>query len=568
MTFKSLIDTGIAIEPDSRHEDLIAKLRLFDWEREIDRKIADYRAEGKNPNDLFDPSKSDYLGSPQALLPHIHSSLLQLIGRSGRMPIETAAPNEALVSPPTAATAPGVSSAPESTDLKHPEPAAPRPAALEDATPDKTPDPSPETDTPPGPTSAKEGAELERSEADAAREAAAERLRNALLKRTEGAGTDAIPTIALALLTAASGPMGVTAGAFMRMVNLLRLIQKFDPMEFQVQESATIQAMNGSTNTVRGLGTALERPLPNAKAGLPGGSNRSVLERSTVDKSVGKSSNRPTQIKRDNSPANLKGETATNPISGEAQAMKAESKEFNLFEPPNVKARPFNKDYPTKPLTDANKRLLTDIEGRPLDAEFIAGRSVAGAADKALSPAQIQAAAKRLGVKVRVDDPKWLPDGATGIHYYYTNKGKLNHLIQISRDLSLADQRMTKAHEVSHAIDKIAGNISKDLPPNEIQELRRVYGALRSGSEEFSFLTQPEHFNYLPHQVNEELFAEGLRAYLTKPNYLKTVAPKFAARIRAAINANPEFKKVIQFNSLIAAGLIGAAGHDKAEDGK
>ena len=51
--------------------------------------------------------------------------------------------------------------------------------------------------------------------------------------------------------------------------------------------------------------------------------------------------------------------------------------------------------------------------------------------------------------------------------------------------------------------------------------------------------------------------AEAIRAYLTDPNYIKTVAPKTAARIRAHFNVHPEISKSIQFNTL--AGPAAAA---------
>ena len=45
-----------------------------------------------------------------------------------------------------------------------------------------------------------------------------------------------------------------------------------------------------------------------------------------------------------------------------------------------------------------------------------------------------------------------------------------------------------------------------------------------------------------------ELMAEAIRAYLQSPNYLKTVAPNVAARIRAAVNTNHNLNQIIQFN--------------------
>jgi hypothetical protein len=47
--------------------------------------------------------------------------------------------------------------------------------------------------------------------------------------------------------------------------------------------------------------------------------------------------------------------------------------------------------------------------------------------------------------------------------------------------------------------------------------------------------------------------AEAIRAYMWDPNYLKTVAPKAAARIREFVNTNPQLSKFIQFNAVAGA---------------
>jgi len=51
---------------------------------------------------------------------------------------------------------------------------------------------------------------------------------------------------------------------------------------------------------------------------------------------------------------------------------------------------------------------------------------------------------------------------------------------------------------------------------------------------------------------------EAIRAYMANPNYLKSVAPRFAARIREYVNAHPELSKIIQFNALGGAVAIPA----------
>ncbi len=112
----------------------------------------------------------------------------------------------------------------------------------------------------------------------------------------------------------------------------------------------------------------------------------------------------------------------------------------------------------------------------------------------------------------------------------------------------------------------MSGNISETLTPEEIAELRSVYGNLRYRPKKEGPSPQPEHFGYPPELVNSELVAEGLRAYLTNPNYFKTMAPKAAAKIRAAVNENPWLQHAIQFNSLLAAGLIGAGARGQDRD--
>ncbi len=52
---------------------------------------------------------------------------------------------------------------------------------------------------------------------------------------------------------------------------------------------------------------------------------------------------------------------------------------------------------------------------------------------------------------------------------------------------------------------------------------------------------------------------EAARAYMADPNYLKTDAPKTAARIREYVSPNPLTNRHIQFNSLLAAAGVPAA---------
>jgi hypothetical protein len=93
-----------------------------------------------------------------------------------------------------------------------------------------------------------------------------------------------------------------------------------------------------------------------------------------------------------------------------------------------------------------------------------------------------------------------------------------------------------------------------------LEELKGVFNTLNNpartfrGGEAVDWIeaVTPKDFGYKGEQVAREYWAEAIRAYLSDPNYLKTVAPKVAAAIRAAVNANPRLNKIIQFNSALA----------------
>lgn len=105
-------------------------------------------------------------------------------------------------------------------------------------------------------------------------------------------------------------------------------------------------------------------------------------------------------------------------------------------------------------------------------------------------------------------------------------------------------------------------------------ELKNLYHVMNTGQDVPKYprqLVGPESFGYkTPADIDREYMAEAIRTYLTNPNYIKTVAPKTAARIRDAVNPNPRLNKIIQFNSAVpvagAAG-VGAAGLAAAPDG-
>jgi hypothetical protein len=67
---------------------------------------------------------------------------------------------------------------------------------------------------------------------------------------------------------------------------------------------------------------------------------------------------------------------------------------------------------------------------------------------------------------------------------------------------------------------------------------------------------QFDNRRYEGNGVLREYVAEAIRAYLVNPNYLKTVAPKTAAAIRAAVNGHPRLSRILQFNTVGSFGVL------------
>jgi hypothetical protein len=128
--------------------------------------------------------------------------------------------------------------------------------------------------------------------------------------------------------------------------------------------------------------------------------------------------------------------------------------------------------------------------------------------------------------------------------------------ITIDRTLSPEKTAMVHAHENGHAIDFIAGQIpTKGLTREEFQPLyntmnnaNRARGGLEAAP--WGKPATPKSLGYEGAEIPREYVAEAIRAYQTNPNYIKSVAPRVAARIRQYVNSHPELSKIIQFNTI------------------
>jgi hypothetical protein len=261
-------------------------------------------------------------------------------------------------------------------------------------------------------------------------------------------------------------------------------------------------------------------------------------------------------------------DAAAVPDAPERAPMIAASRESMMYAPPRVPQRPFKFDYRrSDPPADPSGRLLEDMEGRPLVARFIAGRRFAGDRDYPLTPADIDAAIMGLDIrKVTTPSIPHQPEGVVGLFKGYEDEtGKPVGDLYVKSTTSPEDQNIITAHELGHGIDFIT-DLAGRLTSQELDELRRVYATLRGGPGRKTLHPQPETFGYEGENIDQELVVEGLRAYLTNPNYFKAAAPRSAAKFRAAVNDDEWIKRVIQLNSLGAAGIAGAGAAGRRDE--
>lgn len=266
-------------------------------------------------------------------------------------------------------------------------------------------------------------------------------------------------------------------------------------------------------------------------------------------------------------------------IMAEADRILA-SKMIPGYNPTPKPPRPFEADYPKGAEADVLGKLLRDIEGRRLrssdetfargtdetsNGPLLIGRGVLGGQDETIPQTQAayDALAKALtgSISQRVAPREIGGDPGRLKKIVDWKTGQPSYEVFLSNKLTEKQALRTHAHELGHAIDELAGQI-----PTEglVKELEFVYNALATGQERTRNLTRPKDIGYRPAEVPREMMAEAIRAYMADPNYIKTVAPRTAAAIRAAVNENPRLNKKIQFNVL--APLMAAPMMKEGED--
>lgn len=239
-----------------------------------------------------------------------------------------------------------------------------------------------------------------------------------------------------------------------------------------------------------------------------------------------------------------------------------------LHDPPTTPQRPFEADYPTTPAHDETGRLLEDIDGAPITAQYVAGRQTLGGNDIGFDAKTLREIAQKLAEIQTV--PQENLGGSFG--KMFSGKGPKDiAVIQLARELPKRHMDRVLAHELGHGLHKKAG-LPAIIDPVMRAELERNYSRLRTGIENPKKLTLPRdvHSNYHdPVASDRELVADGYFAALAYPSYAKEALPVAYATMREWIKSNPELAKVVINNSVaaatVAAALAAAGDHDEAK---
>lgn len=274
------------------------------------------------------------------------------------------------------------------------------------------------------------------------------------------------------------------------------------------------------------------------------------------------------------------------------------SRSAGVYNPPVKPQRAFELDYPKgAPVNEAGK-LTHTIDGAPITARYVVGRTEAGGSDVALPREALDEIAKAFtGEGVLAQPPSEL--GKAAGQYRKTRLGSdewdalkpwerdasdgFRRSIAISTDLSDDVAQRVARHEIGHLVDDVAGkgNATRNgaigfgvIPQGGLKkELGRVYNDINTPPLDPRLLRQertgeivpqkfwvtPEGQGYKAADAPGEYMAEAIRAYAEDPNYLKTVAPKTAEAVRQAVNTNPKINNLLQFNSAAPVAVVGGA---------
>lgn len=249
--------------------------------------------------------------------------------------------------------------------------------------------------------------------------------------------------------------------------------------------------------------------------------------------------------KRHNYPS---GGTITDDIGASADATKD-----RIYAPPNKPQRPFAEDYTNgvRPeQVDAKGNLLVDRRGHPIDSWLTVGRRTLGGDDIGATHQEFRTIGEKLlGRPIETVPRAQIRNRAGRFRYDEDTRKPLS--ISVADDLNELKRNHVTNHEIAHLIDLETG--LPPVPPEVLKELEPVYSTLRT---QFDWpLTRPSRHGYKGLEVRNEIVAEGYRAAITNPNFMKSKAPKAYAWLADQIEKSARVRKWLVLNGL-GAGAV------------
>ncbi|MCL4183751.1 MAG: hypothetical protein KJ011_09930 [Burkholderiaceae bacterium] len=193
------------------------------------------------------------------------------------------------------------------------------------------------------------------------------------------------------------------------------------------------------------------------------------------------------------------------------------SKSASIYDPKPLPQRPFEHDYPNAGAAggDGSGRVAVDVDGRPITAQFVAGRRTPGGMDEGLSRVDEDRIAVLLGIRAATAPRRGADLGGDFGRYVHHDRRLI-----VDQALPFEQSGRVFSHELGHALDRHVqmpiGPGGSKIPTDGLsRELRRIYEDLNTaGNFKPGRGATPKTFAYKGDDIDRELMAEAIRAYM------------------------------------------------------